>query len=89
MTTFDEHIVTAVLAHMNTDHPEDNLLIAQAFGDGEADSAVMTGLDGSAGLWSYTLNGSTRELCVPWSQPISERADIRREVVVLDRKSVV
>lgn len=83
MATFDAHIVTAVLTHMNTDHPEDNLLIARAFGDEDADSAVMTGLDGMAGLWSYTLNGSTQELSVPWSQPISERAEIRREVVVL------
>lgn len=83
MATFDTHIVTAVLAHMNTDHPEDNLLIARAFGDEKADSAVMTGLDGAAGLWSYTIYDSTHELTVPWSQPISERAEIRREVVVV------
>ena len=83
MTNFDAAVVAAVLDHMNGDHPEDNLLIARAFGDQNANSAVMTGLDGSAGIWSYTLDGATRELSVPWSRTISERPEIRREVVVL------
>lgn len=68
---------------MNGDHPEDNLLIARAFGDVVADSATMTGLDGSGGTWEYTIDGVTHELTVPWTVPISERPEIRREVVVL------
>ena len=83
MASFDAPTVTAVLAHMNGDHPDDNLLIARAFGDGKAESAVMTGLNGSAGVWNYTLNGATHELSVPWSHEISERPQIRREVVVM------
>ena len=31
--TFDERTVRAVLRHMNSDHADDNLLIARAFGD--------------------------------------------------------
>ena len=81
--TFDSQIVTAVITHMNVDHPDDNLLVARAFGNADADSAVMTGLDGSVGVWSYTSDGVTHELSVPWSEEISERAEIRREVVVL------
>lgn len=83
MASFDAPIVAAVLKHMNEDHPDDNLLIARAFGDSRADSAVMIGLDGDAGMWSYTLAGKVRELSVPWSHQISERPEIRREVVVL------
>lgn len=83
MATFDEQTVTAVLKHMNEDHAEDNLLIARAFGDLSADSSVMTGLDGSAGTWSYTVNGATQHLSAPWSTTISTRAEIRRAVVVL------
>ncbi|MEO7348675.1 MAG: DUF2470 domain-containing protein [Terrimesophilobacter sp.] len=83
MTTFDADIVAAVIRHMNEDHPDDNLLVVRAFGDIDADSAVMTGLDGSAGVWSYTSGSDTHEVAVAWSQQISERAEIRREVVVL------
>lgn len=83
MATFDEATVTAVLAHMNGDHPDDNLLITRAFGDPDAESAVMIGLDGDAGTWSYTIAGAARDLSVPWSHAISERPEIRREVVVL------
>ena len=83
MATFDAQTVTAVLHHMNEDHPDDSLLIARAFGDPSADSAVMTGLDGAAGMWSYTVNGIAHELSVPWSNAISERPEIRRAVVVL------
>ena len=83
MAKFDAQTVTAVLSHMNGDHPDDNLLIARAFGDRAAESAVMTGLDGSAGMWNYTVKGTVHELSVPWSKTISERPEIRREVVVL------
>lgn len=78
--TFDEPVVSAVTAHMNGDHPDDNLLIARAFGRPDAATAVMTGLDGDAGVW--LVDGT--ELRVPWpGGPITQRAEIRREVVVL------
>ncbi len=83
MATFDAHVVTAVTTHMNGDHPDDNLLIARAFGDRNAESAVMIGLDCYSGVWNFTLNGATHELSVPWSNEISARPEIRREVVVL------
>lgn len=68
---------------MNTDHPEDNLLIANAFGHPEASSATMVSLDGDGGTWSYTVGGQSASLTVPWSAPITERPEIRREIVVL------
>jgi hypothetical protein len=83
MPIFDADVVTAVLKHMNGDHEDDNLLIARAFGHPDADSATMTGLDELGGFWNYTLEGEAHELGVPWAGPISERREIRREVVVL------
>lgn len=83
MSAFDSTIVSAVLAHMNGDHPDDNLLIAQAFGDRSADSATMVGLDEHGGFWSYSVGEDRHDLSVPWSTTICERAEIRREVVVL------
>jgi len=80
--TFPIETVTAVLAHMNGDHDDDNLLIARAFGDRAADAATMTGLDENGGDWGYTVSGESRSVRVPWTEQISERAEIRREVVV-------
>jgi hypothetical protein len=81
--TFDRKIVDAVLHHMNDDHNDDSLLIARAFGAPDAERSVMTALDGDGGTWLVTEAGRERELRVPWSQPITERPEIRREVVVL------
>jgi hypothetical protein len=83
VTTFPIETVTAVLAHMNGDHPEDSLLIARAFGDPDATAATMTTLDHRGGTWVYSAGGTDHELKVPWSAEISERAEIRREIVVL------
>jgi hypothetical protein len=83
MPVFDSDVVNAVLKHMNGDHVDDNLLIARAFGHPDADSAIMTGLDELGGFWDYTVDGEAHELGVPWSHPISERPEIRREVVVI------
>ncbi len=84
MTTFAADVVQAVLAHMNDDHTDDNLLIVRAFGAPEATAATMTGLDGAAGVFSVTEPGGVRDLRVAWpGGPITERPEIRREVVVL------
>ena len=81
---FSDDIVAAVLHHMNDDHAADNLLIARAFGTRDADAAHMVHLDGLAGHWVYRAGDSPElPLRVEWSQPISERAEIRREIVVL------
>ncbi len=81
---FDDAVVTAVLHHMNDDHRDDNLLIARAFGDAVTDSARMTGFDGDGGTWEVATGDTTRELRVPWpGGPITERGEVRREIVAL------
>jgi len=68
---------------MNDDHNDDNLLIARAFANVDATSSIMTSLDEKGGTWAYTAEGEDHSVTVPWSTEISERAEIRREIVVL------
>ncbi|SDC48891.1 DUF2470 domain-containing protein [Nocardioides lianchengensis] len=82
--TFPESVVTAVLAHMNDDHNDDSLLIVRAFARPDATAAAMTGLDGEAGVFAATTPDGNAEVRVAWpAGTISERAEIRREVVAL------
>ena len=87
---FDDAALTGVLGHMNGDHADDNLLISRAFAaeagvTAEIGAAAMTGFDGDRGVWEATLaDGTTAEIVVPWpSGPISERREVRREIVAL------
>lgn len=84
-TPFPPEVVDAVLAHMNDDHGDDSLLIVQAFGAPHAVAATMNAVDGEAGTWVVTdEDGVSEELRIIWpGGPLTERAEIRREVVVL------
>jgi hypothetical protein len=82
--SFSPDIVDAVLAHMNDDHRDDNTLIVQAFAGRQPATAVMSDLDHRGGTWRYVFEGEEHELHVPWSSgEITERPEIRREIVVL------
>jgi len=85
VTTFAPDIVAAILHHMNDDHRDDNLLIARAFVDPAAEASTMVGLDGDGGTWDVTLaGGEVSRASVAWpSGPISERPEVRREIVAL------
>lgn len=88
---FDPAIVAGVLHHMNDDHADDSLLFARAFGDPGATRAQMVGLDGDGGDWVYAVgDGDERPLRLRWRAPISERPQIRQEIVALyDRACAV
>jgi heme oxygenase len=84
VNAFDQTVIAAVTGHMNGDHPEDNLLIARAFGRPGATASTMTGLDESAGVWRVVDAEGEHELSIAWpGGPIAERPQIRREVVAL------
>lgn len=80
---FAPEVRRAVLAHMNDDHRDDNVLIARAFGpDPAVSTAEMTGFDGEGGDW--VIGPEAVALRVPWlGGPIAERAEVRREIVAL------
>ena len=83
---FDDAALTGVLRHMNGDHAEDNLLIVRAFcPESEVIAATMIGFDGDGGDWrAQPLTGDAFVVRVPWpGGPITERAEVRREIVAL------
>ncbi len=84
--TFDDETVTAVLSHMNKDHAEDNVIIARAYsGLDFVAEAKLTRFDGAEGVWAVvTAEGDEHEVTVPWPDgEISERSDVRRQIVSL------
>ncbi len=84
MTRFSSDIVDAVLRHMNGDHTDDNLLIARAFVAPDATASTMVDFDGDGGVWEVTTAGGTPRASVAWPNgPITERAEVRREIVAL------
>lgn len=86
VSEFDDTVIAAVTGHMNDDHTDDSLLIARAFGYPEATQSVMTGLDGEGGEWRVSDLAGEHNLRVSWPNgPITERPQIRREVVFLYR----
>ena len=80
---FTPDVVAAVTAHMNTDHPEDNVLIVRSLGAlPNATSAALVDIGPAGARFEAELaDGSTAEATVAWGGPVTERAAIRLEVV--------
>jgi hypothetical protein len=87
---FGPDVVSAVLAHMNTDHPDDSLLICKALGGQPgAASARATGLDDLGMDFVAVVGGQEVPVRVPWSERLTERPQIRAEVVRMYRESAL
>lgn len=82
---FPDDVVTAVLTHMNSDHRDDNSLIARAFVAPSSRSATMTGFDGHGGDWDVIdESGTAASVRIAWpGGEITERPAVRREIVAL------
>ncbi|RNL86639.1 DUF2470 domain-containing protein [Halostreptopolyspora alba] len=67
---------------MNDDHAEETLLICRVLGGyPNATAARMTGVDQAGGDYVATVGGVETPLRIPWASPVTERPQIRREVV--------
>jgi hypothetical protein len=85
---FSAEVVRAVAGHMNNDHRGDNLLIVRALGGRpRATAASVTGVDGTAITFDAEVDGRHEAVRVPWSAPITERPQIRAEVVRMYHES--
>ncbi len=83
---FDDAALRGVLGHMNNDHSDDNVLIARAFAPlADVVGAEMTTFDGDGGQWHVvTADGGEDVVHIPWpGGPITERREVRREIVAL------
>jgi putative heme iron utilization protein len=80
--TFGPDVVAAVCRHMNEDHPDDSLLICRTLGaKAGASAARMTGLDAEGADFEVTVDGRPEHVRLPWSATLTERPQIRLEVV--------
>ena len=81
-------VVTAVMAHMNGDHADDCIVIAKVLG-GRPDTtaAKMTGLDADAIELQVDGADGAATLRVPFSERLTERAQVRAEVARMYHES--
>ncbi|GAB3645461.1 biliverdin-producing heme oxygenase [Glycomyces tarimensis] len=79
---FGAEVVAAVCRHMNSDHAAETLVMCRGLGGRPAATAArMTGVDGEGGDYVVTVDGAEEALRIPWGSRLSERAEIRAEVV--------
>jgi putative heme iron utilization protein len=79
---FPPEVVAAVTRHMNDDHAGDALLICRTLGGRPAATrARTTGLDADGMDFVATVDGVEVPVRVPFAHRLTERAQIRREVV--------
>ncbi|WTW98046.1 DUF2470 domain-containing protein [Streptomycetaceae bacterium NBC_01309] len=81
---FGPDVVAAITKHMNDDHPADNLLIVRGLGGKDtATTARMSGLDGLGADFVAVVDGAETDVRVPWERELTERREVRVEVVRL------
>ena len=79
---FTPDAVAAVTAHMNNDHADDSLLICRALGGQlAATSAQMTGLSEAGAEFTAIVGGRPEPVLIPWREPVTDRAQVRAEIV--------
>jgi putative heme iron utilization protein len=86
--SFGPDVVAAVCRHMNDDHPDDSLLICRTLGAApDATAARMTGLDADGADFEVTGASGVGHVRLPWSTTVTERRQIRLEVVRMYREA--
>ena len=84
MSWLTTEVITAVRAHMNSDHVGDNLLIVRALGGlPAATSAELTDLDLQSAEFTAVVDGEPTAVRIPWERELADRRQIRAEVVRL------
>jgi hypothetical protein len=84
---FSPDVVAAIARHMNGDHADDNVTICRGLGGQPGTvTATMTGMTPEGIVFAATIDDDEAgedqvEVVVPWAEPITERAQVRSEVV--------
>ncbi|MEU5871487.1 biliverdin-producing heme oxygenase [Glycomyces sp. NPDC047369] len=79
---FEPKVVAAICHHMNHDHAADTLVICRgAGGQPGAHAARMTGFDGDGADFAAAVGGEEVVIRVDWARPLTERAEVRPEIV--------
>lgn len=89
-TPFTPEVVAAVQQHMNVDHADDSLLICQALGgQPQARRATMSGMDADQIHFDVVLPDGEVTVSLPWSERLTERAQVRAEVTRMYQEACV
>jgi putative heme iron utilization protein len=79
---FSPEVVAAIARHMNDDHAEDNVTICRGLGgQPTTTAATMTGMGPDGLEMEAIVDGAPTAVVIPWAEPITERAQVRTEVV--------
>ena len=79
---FTGDVVDQIMRHMNDDHAADCLTICRALGGRPgATAARMTGMDADGIEFAVTDGGAEHAVRIPFSERLTERVQVRREVV--------
>ena len=79
---FSDQAVAAICRHMNDDHTDDTLVICRAFGPWDDVTSARLETLGPEGLeFTAVVDGTRRSLALPWLGTVSERAQVRSEIV--------
>jgi hypothetical protein len=85
---FTPDVVAQVMHHMNVDHAGDSLLICRALaGQPDADTAEMSGMDADGINFRAVVNGAPVDVRLPWAFRLTERPQVRQEVVRMYREA--
>ncbi|MFF5211655.1 DUF2470 domain-containing protein [Streptosporangium sp. NPDC000396] len=85
---FTPDVVDAIKRHMNDDHADDALLICRGLGgQPEATGTTTTGVDDRGIEFAALVDGREVTVRVPWSATLTERVQVRWEVVRLYREA--
>ena len=78
---FTDDVVRQIMRHMNEDHAADCLAMCRALGGRPgATAARMSGMDAD-GIDFVAEDGGEVPVRLPWSERLTERAQVRHEVV--------
>ncbi|GAA2592289.1 DUF2470 domain-containing protein [Actinomadura fulvescens] len=79
---FTADVVAQIMRHMNEDHAGDSRMIVQALGGRpDAESALMSGMDAEGIDFVAVVGGAEVPVRIAWSERLTERIQVRREVV--------
>ncbi|MDG4764034.1 DUF2470 domain-containing protein [Solwaraspora sp. WMMD406] len=79
---FSPDVVAQIARHMNDDHSADSLLICRSLGGvPRATAARMVGLDADGIDFAAGLDGVEVPVRVPFAHRLTERSQVRHEVV--------
>lgn len=81
---FPDHVVTAVVRHMNADHAADTAVIVRAFGGlPQVDAAEVTDVDTTGLVCAARVGDTVHDIRVPFAVPVTERLRLREEITRL------